>query len=281
MNGSLSYHMSFCLKYEHTPADFYFISLLQKLLAPKEFAVTPARRRRGKAARTAAITVNDEATGIFPLDKVLVRPLGEATGAAQASRRSGTTSAARFDAHAKDLFAAFDIKIKDERGRTTAEFFRTLVVSDPFIEVPDLKMPRARVVFLFDDKTFFRYLLPLPADDGRRQSRRDFVKDDYYDCFKEWVQHQQEQAKGSGHQTVRLTREYLQEVYEVAPQQLRYLFLSGFIQNIVDFMNQDASEVLDSTDPVYPATPSRRRRASSSATRASARSPSSCRARAA
>ena len=161
---------------------------------------------------------------------------------------------ARFDADAKDLFGAFGILLKDARGRATSEFFRTLVVSDPFIEVPGLKMPRARVVFLFDDKTFFRYLLPLPADDGRRQSRRDFVKDDYYDCFKEWVQRQQEDAKRQGHKTVRLTQDYLQEVLEVVPQQMRYLFLSGFIQNIVDFMNQDASEVLDSTDPVYPAT---------------------------
>ncbi len=162
--------------------------------------------------------------------------------------------AARFDADAKDLLGAFGVLIKDARGRPTGELFRTLIASDPFIEVPGLKMPRARVLFLFDDKTFFRYLLPLPADDGRRLSRRDFVKDDYYDCFKEWIQRQQEEAKRQGHKTVRLTQEYLQEVVEVVPQQMRYLFLSGFIQNIVDFMNQDASEVLDSTDPVYPAT---------------------------
>ncbi len=254
MNGSLSYHMSFCLKYEHTPADFYFISLLQKIFAPKEFSVATPTGGAAKPVRSAPISVNDTATGIFPLDKVLVRQLGEATSEAQAFAPFWHYVRRRFDAHARDLFATFDIKIKDERGRGTSEFFRTLVVSDPFIEVPNLRMPRARVLFLFDDKTFFRYLLPLPADDGRRQSRRDFVKDDYYDAFKEWVQHQQELVKGTGDQTVRLTHDYLQEVYQVAPQQLRYLFLSGFIQNIVDFMNQDASEVLDSTDPVYPAT---------------------------
>jgi hypothetical protein len=253
MNGSLSYHTSFCLKYQHTPADFYFISLLQKILAPKEFSGKPAPAGAATAARPAAIGVNDEKTGIFPLDKVLTRPLGEAAKEVQAFAPFWHFMRRRFDAHAKDLFGAFDIKIKDEHGRTTAEFFRTLVVSDPFIEVPGLKMPRARVLFLFDDKTFFRYLLPLPAEDGRRQSRRDFVKDEYFDSFKEWVQ--QEQGKSTGDPTVRLTQAYLDEVYEVAPQQLRYLFLSGFIQNIVDFMNQDASEVLDSTDPVYPATP--------------------------
>jgi hypothetical protein len=33
---------------------------------------------------------------------------------------------------------------------------------------------------------------------------------------------------------------------------LDYLFLSGFNQNIIDFMNQDTSEILDSIDPLYP-----------------------------
>lgn len=31
-----------------------------------------------------------------------------------------------------------------------------------------------------------------------------------------------------------------------------YLFLAGFNQNIIDWLNQDTSEVLDSTDPIYP-----------------------------
>jgi hypothetical protein len=253
MNGSLSYHTSFRLKYEHTPADFYFIALLQKIFAPKEFSVETPPGGAAKSVPT-GICVNDEATGIFPLDKLRVRPLLAAPDALQSFSPFWHYIAKRFDAHASDLFNAFDIKIKDGRGRSTRELFRTLIASDPFIEVPGLKMPRARVLFLFDDKTFFRHLLPLPADDGRRQTRRDFVKDAYYDCFKEWIQQEQEQAKAAGSQTVRLTREYMQEVQEVAEQQLRYLFLSGFIQNIIDFMNQDASEVLDSTDPVYPST---------------------------
>lgn len=36
------------------------------------------------------------------------------------------------------------------------------------------------------------------------------------------------------------------------PDCLEYLFLAGFNQNIIDFMNQDTSEVLDSIDPIYP-----------------------------
>ncbi len=33
---------------------------------------------------------------------------------------------------------------------------------------------------------------------------------------------------------------------------LDYLFLSGFNQNIIDWLNQDTSEILDSLDPIYP-----------------------------
>jgi hypothetical protein len=36
------------------------------------------------------------------------------------------------------------------------------------------------------------------------------------------------------------------------PDCLDYLFLAGFNQNIIDFMNQDTSEILDATDPLYP-----------------------------
>jgi hypothetical protein len=37
------------------------------------------------------------------------------------------------------------------------------------------------------------------------------------------------------------------------PDDLAYYFLSGFFQNIIDFLRQDIAEVLDGTDPVYPA----------------------------
>lgn len=33
---------------------------------------------------------------------------------------------------------------------------------------------------------------------------------------------------------------------------LDYLFLAGFNQNIIDWLNQDTSEILDSIDPIYP-----------------------------
>src|SRR5512138_2555121 len=36
------------------------------------------------------------------------------------------------------------------------------------------------------------------------------------------------------------------------PEHLDYYFLSGFLQNIVDFLRQDVSEIQDGTDPIYP-----------------------------
>jgi hypothetical protein len=251
MNGSLSYHVSFCLRYEHTPADFYFIALLQKILAPKEFSAQ--RAQAGKGAGEAPISVLDAETGVFPLDKVLVRRLGEAAAPDPLVpfwhyvRRC-------FDAHAKDLFDSFGIRILDARGRTTSDYFSTLIATDPFIEVPKLQMPRGRFLFLFDDKRLFRDLLPLPGEDGRRRSRRDFVKDAHYEPFKDWITREADRAKAEGGKAVALTEVALRDIHENAHDELRYLFLSGFIQNIIDFLNQDASEVVDGTDPVYPAT---------------------------
>ncbi|MFD1046649.1 hypothetical protein ACFQ1S_14355 [Kibdelosporangium lantanae] len=37
------------------------------------------------------------------------------------------------------------------------------------------------------------------------------------------------------------------------PDDLAYYFLAGFFQNIIDFLRQDIAEVLDGTDPIYPA----------------------------
>lgn len=38
----------------------------------------------------------------------------------------------------------------------------------------------------------------------------------------------------------------------IPPHHLDYYFLSGFLQNIVDFLRQDVSEIQDGTDPIYP-----------------------------
>ena len=43
-----------------------------------------------------------------------------------------------------------------------------------------------------------------------------------------------------------------QALADADPDALAYYFLSGFFQNIIDFLRQDLSEVQDGTDPIYP-----------------------------
>lgn len=49
-NGAIGYHISFRYNYQHTPAEFYFLSLLQKAAAPKEFELSLARPAAGLCA---------------------------------------------------------------------------------------------------------------------------------------------------------------------------------------------------------------------------------------
>jgi hypothetical protein len=249
LNGSLSYHASFSLKYQHTPADFYLISLLQKVIAPKEFAIPgplPAE----------PVSVFDQRAKVFPLQNVAVRTLSSERGWSE-TVPFWEFIRSTFDRHAGHLFQHFGAL---PRGTNSKGYFETLVENDEFIEVPRLKVPRARLLFLFDDKTFFRDLLPERTPDGRRATRRDFVSDAKYDRFKAWIHTQieaanQSAAAGDKSPVVDITTSYLNDVAHSFPEGLRYLFLAGFNQNIIDFMNQDASEILDSTDPIYPSTP--------------------------
>ena len=66
-NGAIGYHLSFRYNYEHTPGDFYFLSLIQKLAAPKEFAA-PERPDGSPPIRP-----TDEVTGLAPLDLIKVK----------------------------------------------------------------------------------------------------------------------------------------------------------------------------------------------------------------
>lgn len=124
----------------------------------------------------------------------------------------------------------------------------------PFLEVPHLQMPRARFMFFFQDKLFFERMLP-PVDQatGRRPSRHVMVPEERYDRYaaeiKGLMDRVMEQAKAAVHLGANCWSFATKQ-----PDCLHYLFLSGFNQNIIDFMNQDASEVLDSIDPIYPTT---------------------------
>lgn len=266
-NGAIGYHLSFRYNYDHTPGEFYFLSLLQKVAAPKEFEANP--RPPGSAPWRAT----DERTGIAPLDLLRVK-----------SPRSGDQSFWQyvrdaFDLDAEDLFRQLSGTGPKARSAPAAPTFDTLVAEAPFIEVPGLVMPVSRLLFFFEDATFFRRLLPEPdPETGVPPPRTRMVQEGCYlpyqekldglnpsglvdvpevrmgDDYWHWVIHRPDYDQYTDAQIEegRKSRPAMED--RRRQDCLQYLFMAGFNQNIIDFMNQDPSEILDSTDPIYPAT---------------------------
>lgn len=237
MNGALSYHVGLALTYEHEPADLYAISMLQKAAAPKEF----------KKDGAGAANVYSGATGLLPLDAVLLAEPGGAR------RTFWDFVANRFERDARQLFA--HIAPGDAAAQNAASF-ATLVRHDPFLETPGLKMPRARFMFFFQDEKFFEALLPPPQPDANGvmapRRRIDCVPTADFERYPEDIQAMIDAAKKANTGSPLIVDIPVGYIQGIAPEHLRYLFLAGFNQNIIDFLNQDASEVLDSTDPIYP-----------------------------
>jgi hypothetical protein len=271
-NGAVSWHLSFRLDYEHTPAHFYFISMLQKVLAPKEFRPGPGG---GVGPGLHVHAPGPNGTRIAPLDKVLVQDgRGEARPFWQAV-------AAWFAADAPDLFDRLlqGADWRKRHGKLLADPFGELIRREAFLEIPGLMMPRFRFMFFFQDKDFFRRLLPpIDPQTGRPFPRAAMVQEQCYQPFLDAIAEREPDDDAP----VRLDADYWKwvaerpdyqekkrndpQAFEAArasipaweedtrPDCLIYLFLSGFNQNIIDFMNQDASEILDSIDPIYPKT---------------------------
>ena len=268
-NGAIGYHLSFRYNYDHTPGEFYFLSLLQKAAAPKEFEAAP--RPQGAPPFRAT----DDRTGIAPLDLLRVKsPRGEDLSFWQYVRAS-------FDLDADDLFSRLP-RGTDQKKRGAALLpptFDALVAEAPFIEVPGLVMPVSRLLFFFEDATFFRRLLPEPDPvTGAPPPRTLMVQEECYLPYQQkldglnprglvdipeirmgpdywhWVINRPDydQFTDAQIEEARKTRPAMDD--RRRQDCLQYLFIAGFNQNIIDFMNQDPSEILDSTDPIYPAT---------------------------
>jgi hypothetical protein len=260
LNGAYSHHMSFRVDYEHDIGDFYFLSLLHKAAAPKEFEVHP---------RDTPWRPTEEGSGLFPAENLFVT---DAKGVRQTLWRF---LAAQVETDASDLFGALAAQFAKPAPKGWQMSFDQLVRHAPFIEVPGLSMPTARFMFFFQDEVLFKRLLPpINPQTGARPSRTSLVQEPCYAPYSKKIQ-QLIEARPSG-EKVELDAAYwdwaihrkdygdiseaqLAKIRETIPafepqrrDCLQYLFLAGFNQNIVDFMNQDASEILDSTDPIYP-----------------------------
>ena len=266
-NGAIGYHLSFRYSYGHSPGEFYFLSLLQKAAAPKEFEAPP------RPPGSPAIRATDERTGIAPLDLLRVKsPRSDDQSFWQYIRDA-------FNLDAADLFAGLRAGEDRPTGGPGEPVFENLVAEAPFIEVPGLVMPLSRLLFFFKDATFFRRLLPEPDPaTGIAPPRLQMVQEECYLPYQEkleslhpngrvdvpeirmgpdywhWVINRPDYDQYTDDQieAARKTRPAMED--RRRQDCLQYLFIAGFNQNIIDFMNQDPSEILDSTDPIYPAT---------------------------
>ncbi|HZG32500.1 MAG TPA: hypothetical protein VEZ59_04450, partial [Sphingopyxis sp.] len=212
-----------------------------------------------------------------------------------------------------DAGRLFD-RLAAETGRPRAANLAPHLIDEvPFIEVPGLRVPKSRFMFLLHDERFFKRLMPLDPVTGESAARKVMVQELCYLPFQEKLEERVSAAE-AGDGIVRLDTGYwnwattqpqyetwikgrkpvlrkagggnFRNVGELAaamrqgaveltvdeagaplpaplpmkipafePQRtdcLDYLFLAGFNQNIIDFMNQDTSEILDSIDPIYP-----------------------------
>ncbi|KCZ58896.1 hypothetical protein [Hyphomonas chukchiensis] len=286
LDGAVSYHLSFRIAYEHTPADFYFLSLLQKAAAPKEFSRNNAHSLEKGKARSRRPT-DARLTGVQPLDEMLVsdtdvkdarfwhfvkrRFEADARALIPRLQRAGHGQSVEPDpAHAPPFW---DKYLNPPLSLESIQF-ETLVVHSPFIEVPGLEMPLARFMFFFNDETLFERLMP-PLSEGEtaRAPRSLMCQERCYVRYPAKIEELVEKGRHHNPPRVDMDRDYwdwlasdkytdeeFNRLKTTRPAMqdkartdcLHYLFMAGFCQNIIDFMNQDASEVQDSLDPVYP-----------------------------
>ncbi|MET4683820.1 hypothetical protein [Brevundimonas faecalis] len=342
-NGALSYHLSFSHYYGeegkgYDPSTYYFLSALQKLAAPKEYGLDPKILGEILAdKKTHADVFREPKLGIAPLDDIRISD-GEGGGEGQT-----------FWPFVKQRFEQDAIKLFDRlaTGFPTPptlrpEFEKGLLELAPFIEVPGLKVPKSRFMFMLHDERFFKRLMPLDPQTMAAASRKTMVRQECYETYQNRMDKLTAPIAGMPPKAVHLgraskdvrpgevgDRDYwtwiadgagsnyralaAKGVFVVAnpdfkeglaegPGNLRwaptkdlkgleraiqtgrchqvkdargkvlktplrhhipafemgrtdcldYLFLSGFNQNIIDFMNQDTSEILDSIDPIYP-----------------------------
>lgn len=242
LNGALSYHLSFLVRYTHTIEDYYFLSLLQKLTAPKEFVPKDRTEKR-------YVWQTQKPLDLQPLDTVTVIDQG------QAPRTFWRWVRDQFNEDADSLFDTFSLgapripaKHAAHMPKSGATKFQQLLSLEKSVETPGLYLPSARVMFFFYDEEFFDALLPPPIPGASRPERRDML---------DRAAFEQDAALVETHIDAKTGACTLDSALfaQVDIARLRYYFLAGFCQNIIDFMRQDASEILDSTDPVYPVDP--------------------------
>ncbi len=254
-NGAMSWHVAFAVRYRDAldnelaagrVSSLYFLSLLQKLAWPKECDPSDV----------------DSLSTDALLDVRVGMP-----GAAIGARKPFWKQLEQWFAIDRDLLENVH---PDAIGMTFAD----LLPTETCIEVPGLETCETRSLFFIQDKQFFDLIQP-KTPSGVLVPRRQRVLDEVFERYPQEIR----AIKPGADQIHRLDEDFWLELLRdetpaiatasTAPdgdkviedasmpplspaERLLSLFLAGFNQNIIDWANQEASEVLDSLDPIYP-----------------------------
>ncbi len=233
-DGALSYHMSFQTEYKHDFEDYYFLAMLQKFMFPKEFTVS-----EGIIPEEICSTQ----TGLWLLDDLMIDVAVDYSDPSQGGEKYAFWAFVRerFMRHISELIHGAGLEFQThvtEDDKTPYRLWKQLIEKTDFVEVPGLQAPPARALFLFQDREFFELL--------QSEKRHALLHNKNY-------MPRVPPRDRSG--VIVIDRAFFDQKSANDPDfDIRYYFLSGFFQNIIDFLNQDVTELRDGTDPVYPKT---------------------------
>jgi len=253
---SISYHLSFAIdRYEHRPEHFFLISMLQKLAAPKEFTLGSLASDR--------IGIVGASPSLLPFRAVRL-----SDGSSGEQGPLWQQVARLFEKDFADLYNGLVGAPLGSAGEPSPDPWTDVLRHEPYVAVPGLVMPAARSMFYFADRRLRDLLLPRKRN-GTPLSRLELVREEFFDRDLKGFLAGLENEKPimldhrvwdwlDNHGTGAIHTEGPKfagiDLNEPGSSSLALclLFLAGFNQNVIDFLNQDASEVLDSLDPVYP-----------------------------
>jgi hypothetical protein len=251
-NGAMSWHVSFEVKYRdasfdaalaqgQVPTGLYLLSLMQKLAYPKEseVEVTPGEARSDRL-----------------FDLKLSGP-----GADGDPELFWDVVVGKWFENDKSVIAAL------HRIEASTINFLSVCPHIAINEIPGLYCVDTRSNFFLRDNQFFNLIQP--KKDDELESRRKHVREKMFEGYPALIGRYGNSTSDPDNpkrSVVTLGPDYWQamlkdgagnpegrELGGAGPtDRLLYLFLAGFNQNIIDWTNQDASEVLDSLDPIYP-----------------------------
>jgi hypothetical protein len=268
-NGAMSWHVSFDVNYRNpafsaslaqgkVPNALYLLSLMQKLAYPKESEVsTDAKEPVG----TDKLSEQDKGTDPVRSDKLFELRLRDQKSRAKPELFWDVIG--RWFEQDKPVIGAVHNTVNLDNIKLLS-VCPNIAVN----EIPGLFCVDTRSNFFIKDDAFFRLIQPKTSD-GELEPRRKYVLDEDFQTYPALIEKHAKittPRRGSGRSIATLGPEYWTAMLapdaearpgegagnEKAVERLLYLFLAGFNQNIIDWTNQDASEVLDSLDPIYP-----------------------------